>query len=160
VHLQVGMSAPQELCLRASGSSYVVFGLMGGVPLLLSLFIAQYREAMFWQASVLCFLVTAVFFVWLASFRLELSENIISYRTLFGGSCSLQLNEIAKVEIKAGSFDYSDRLKPTIRLIITPIPSVMKPPIVVNMKVFRREDMSELLERLNSKLRDYGVRVP
>lgn len=137
----------KALTLRACGSAYLLFSLIGGIPLTLSLLLAL-KEPSFWQPVGIFFFALVISFLWLRSVRLELTDDTIRYSTLFRRSSSLSLHEIHKAEIKAGLGNYSDRFRPTVRLVIEPFPFVRKPPMVVNVKVFSRRDIHLLLDVL------------
>ena len=100
---------------------------------------------------------STITFFWLIFYRIELSNESISYRTIWklGRTTSLTFSEINKAEIKIGVFKYTDRFKPTVRLELKPKPGVKKLPIIINLKVFSENDMKKLLNILDSK----GIRV-
>jgi hypothetical protein len=129
----------EPLVFRASVSTYVVVGVMFGVTLVLG-FAAILRNPNFWSAVALNFMVLALSFVWIASFKLVVANSFISHRTLFTGTRSLALSEIESCELALGYEKYWDRFKPPIRLVIQPQQSTGKKPISVNLKVLSKSD--------------------
>jgi hypothetical protein len=65
---------------------------------------------------------------------------------------SLLLYEIDKVEVKLGITTYSDRFRPTIRMIFKPKSNIEKPEIVVNLKIFSKGDLALLQDFINTKI--------
>lgn len=149
--MQIKTNSTKPFCLRASVSAYIVFCFLVFLPFLMSLW-SLYREMSSWPLAVLCLLCIAFIFLWLASYKLELSDDRISYRTLFRGTMSLLLYEIDKVEVKLGITTYSDRFRPTIRMIFKPKSNIEKPEIVVNLKIFSKGDLALLQDFINTKI--------
>jgi hypothetical protein len=86
-------------------------------------------------------------FLWISRFEILVSDSQLSYRTLFGGTRSLQLSQIesARTEIALGRL-----LGPLYRLIITPEDGTTV--VVINMKIFSRNDLQKLFAILHSKV--------
>jgi hypothetical protein len=70
---------------------------------------------------------------------------MIFYKTLFK-TVKIPLDEITKVEIRIGSFKYTDRFKPTFRLEVHHIKSIK--PVIINIKVFPKHGLNLLLNHL------------
>jgi hypothetical protein len=149
--MQVGRDVAQPLSLRACASTYLVFCLIWAVPLFLSL-AATFKNPTAWIGDVICLIGLAISFIWIAFYKLELTGDVILYRTLFGGSVSLALSEIERVGITAGYNNYSDRFKAPVRLVLKSKRTSGRPSIEVNVKVFCKPDLLALLEVLNSKI--------
>ncbi len=139
------------ICLYACRSTYLVFLTIIGVPLIINL-IALLKDPTFWQPVLICFLAMAAFLFWIRSFRIKLSDNQILYKRLFGGTTCINVSEILKIDTEVGCFKYSDRFKPTFRIVIKPIPLIGKSPVVINAKIFCKKEINQLLEKLNNKL--------
>lgn len=135
-------------CYRACVSTYLVFGTITGIPLLISL-LATLKSPAAWPGVVACLFIMAAIFWWLNSFKILLSEREISYRSLFKGTASLAFSEIkeAKTDVT-----FSQVFGPPIRLVLSPKPNIAKPPIIVNIKVFCRHDVAQLLKILESRI--------
>ena len=86
-------------------------------------------------------------FLWVSRFRILVSDSEVSYRTLFRGTRSLQLSQIASARTEIG---VGGLLEPFYRLIITPKNTA--PPMIINMKIFSREDLRKLLAILNDNV--------
>jgi hypothetical protein len=123
------------------------------VPLTIWLVAGLNRGRIVWQPIVICLLALAFFLLWLRSYKLVLSDHGISYRSLFRGTISLVLSEIEKVHVQVECSISADRYRPTIRMIFEPKAFVRKPPIVVNLKLFSKTDLSQLNDLIDSKLK-------
>jgi len=141
------------LSIRACGSSYLVFTIVWGALLVLFSIVSMHKGKILWLPIAICLFAMAIFYLWLGFYKLELSNNSITYRSLLRGTSSLAFSETDRVEIQTGHSKYSDRFRPTIRLVIKPKPFVNKPHLVVNLKVFNKSDLIRLDNYLNSKLR-------
>ena len=128
--------------MKACASTYVVFGVIVGVPLVLSL-AAALRNGSFWSAVALCLFALALSFVWIASFKIVIANGNISYRTLFTGTRSVALSEIERCDLEISS---ENAIKPPIRLVIRPRQSSGKKPISINLKVFSKPDVLLLMK--------------
>lgn len=139
----------KELVFRACPSTYIVFTLIAGVPLLITA-AAAFKNREMWQPVVMIVLLLIGCFLWIGAFKIVLTEGILSYRTLLRGSRSIPLSEIRKTRIEIGCFNYMDRLRPTTRLVIEPRHEETWRPIIINMRVFGRCNIDQLLDALNS----------
>lgn len=142
------VGSTDQLTARASLSTYLVFSSILA-PLFVLVAIATIKSPQSWSVVVIVGLVAAGCGVWIRSFRLVVSDETLVYRSLFGGTRSIQLSEIGKAETKLAS---SDALGPFMQLRIIPKHGLRRRPIVVNMKVFSRNDLRALFEILGPKM--------
>jgi hypothetical protein len=143
-----------RLTARAATSTYIVFALLC-LPFTLPVMKVANQGLAYHRIEVPSDLfVMLVFpalivlvFLWVSRFRILVSDSQLSYRTLFGGTRSLQLSQIvsARTEIGAGR-----SLGPFYRLIITPKDGTS--PMVINMKIFSRTDLQKLFAILHDKV--------
>jgi hypothetical protein len=143
-----------QLRARATISTYIVFALLC-LPFTLPVIKVANQTLAYHRIEVPSDLfVMLVFpalivlaFLWVSRFQILVSDSQLSYRTLFGGTRSLQLSQIvsARTEISPGRL-----LGPFYRLIITPKDGT--PLIVINMKIFSRNDLQELFAILHGKV--------
>jgi hypothetical protein len=147
----------EPLVIRACAFTYVVFGLMFGVTLVLGI-ASLLRGPGLLGAVALNLLLLILSFVWIASFKFVVTNRSISYRTLFTGTRSFALSEIEKCGLAIGDETYWERFKfkPPIRLVIQPRQATGKKPISVNLKVFSKRDVLWLIEVLVRQPRKTG----
>lgn len=134
---------------RACASAYMV---LVGVWVLLSLsflYSALHGAKGTWPVVVVCACPLIYFLLWLGSFRITILESTLSYRTLFGGTLAVPLNEIEKAEIKVNA---AGKGCPVWQLILWPMPTTQKKPIIINMKVFSKADLNRVFDVLGGKL--------
>lgn len=137
------------MCLRAGRSTYLVFAVMFAIPLLINLF-ALLNDPSWWEPVIIILLAAVVCFAWLRSFEIVVAQGRLTYASLFRRAISIQLAEIAKVNIRTGCFTYIDRFKPTTRLIIHPLSATGRSPMIINLKVFDKKQIDVLLAFLGS----------
>ena len=86
-----------------------------------------------------------VFIVWVYAFRIDVSNDILQYRTLFRGTRSIDLSSIARART---AITPRAPLGPFYRLTIYPSSDAGAKPIVINMKVFSTKDIDRLIDIL------------
>jgi hypothetical protein len=152
-----GMVEPApEKCfvVRACSSTYAI---LGGIPLVLDCiwldFALQGEMSAWWAVAILS--ITLVFAIlWVSRFLISISGETLSYRSLFAGTRSLRFTEIQSAEINADiEFETHERFAPLFKLILWPEPFSGKKPLIINMKVFGRQDLTRVLDLLGPKLR-------
>jgi hypothetical protein len=136
----------KSLVIRAGLSVYVGFGIIVGVIEFISL-LGDYRTGILSIGSVLPVMVMFLFFLWPRGFKIEVTDKQIIYSNILKTS-SLLLSDVEKVFIDARSTKYKGKAKPFIALIILPKQGVNKPPIMINMKVFKREGLITIQKML------------
>ncbi len=93
-----------------------------------------------------------VLLTWAGSYELRIKEDELEYLSLAIGYRALRLHDIDHAKFRTGWFTYSDRFRPTSRLEIVPTASAKSAPIVVNLKVFRKQDLEQAFDWLGQKL--------
>ena len=83
---------------------------------------------------------------WLSAYMLQIQEDRLRYRSLFGGTREVRFEEIAESEVQIGVNEYVDRHRPHYRLVVRSVPSLRKCPIIINLKIFTREEVLRLLK--------------
>lgn len=146
--------------LKSSPSAYFVFIAIWGIPTVIWLLTYFINGRVDWQPIAICLIGLFGSIMWLVSFELILTTDQLIYRSLFGGTVTLLLKEIKKVEILTGCFTFSDRLKPTTRLVIEPQTSSNKKPIIINVKIFSQNNISHFYSELDKALVSFkSVRI-
>lgn len=86
--------------------------------------------------------------IWHRTFRLEVKQGILRYRTLFSGLTELPLADIESARIEIGCFRFRDRFRPTVRLVIIPKPDSAVRSFDITLPVFAQGSIKPLPERL------------
>ncbi len=146
-----------RICIGPSIRPYIVFGLMWGLPLAAIPFITlrgNFTGA--WQVVGLLAGALVLSFSWINRFRIILSEESLSYRTLFGGTVSLNLVDIKKAYLTCGWRNYSDQVccQPLFALVIEPKPSTPSREILINAKMFSQKDLQRVMDYLRPYICD------
>jgi len=134
------IDARHPLVMRAARSAYWILGTMAGAPFTLSI-VASTVHRSWLRAAVICLVAMAVSFLWLGSFKLVLDD----------------IHEVVRMAVRAGGLRYADRFKPPIRLVIVPRASAGERAMAVNLKVFNRREVAQLLEALDGRLQGGSV---
>ena len=142
---------------RACAATYIVFSVIGATPLLINILFAVRagRAKALTVGPGLQILLTAIGFlllllIWVHAFKLQVRDGLLFYRTLFGGTRTIPLDEIASADIKFGP---DAPFGPFYRLTVHPSPGANRHPIVINMKVFSKKDLNTLFDILGPKLK-------
>lgn len=89
-------------------------------------------------------------FLWIRRFQIEIRGDEIRYTTLFSGMHSLRCSELERYEVGT---NFRAHFGPPLRLTLFPREDTMKAPIVVNVKVFSRQDIKKLREILDANVK-------
>jgi hypothetical protein len=144
----------EKIVLRAGLSTYVVFGIIFGFLTLLS-GIASSADRGMAPVFAVCAFAWLVSYLWISSFRLEISEDTLTYRTLFSGTSTYHFTEIVHIRRESGVIQYSDRFKPFVRYVVTPETSSRRP-LLINAKVFSAQALREFKDALQARYRKIG----
>jgi hypothetical protein len=97
----------------------------------------------------MCSFALGLLYAWLGGYQVRITASLLENWSLFGGYQSIQLAEIESARVRSGR----NRTGPTIRLeIFHSKHSNADAPIVVNLKVFSREDIDRIYHWLGPKL--------
>jgi len=120
----------------AGKSSYVVFGLICGVPGLLGA-LAALMSTMSWIPVLIPLAAFVVACFWLSRFQLVFSTDRLIYRSLFGGEHTIPYNNISSIK----RVFLVGRWSPPQRILVKADGGEQ---MLINTKVFSREALSKL----------------
>jgi hypothetical protein len=135
--------------IYADQGAYIVCNLASGAFLLLSLICAPGLDASCWKFVLVALLLLLSLNIWLMRFRVQVTDDRVMYRNVLGET-TLLFSEIRRVEIRAGLYEYSDRFRGNVRLVVLPRSDLDKETIRINLTVFSREDVRWLSTRLEA----------
>jgi hypothetical protein len=145
---------------RAATSTYIVAGVMGAVliAMMMPSHLSPARESD-WNLTVTAAVVLLVVLLLIRVYKIEISEDSISYRSPLRGTRSIKYEDIERVQTSitanAGAVPTENRAGPMYRLELYPRANSEVPGrIVINMKIFRLEDIRLLLEVFKKKVAD------
>ena len=145
------------LSIRAAGSAYVVSGVIVGLPLFGYLLLPVLGKPLLWEPICILLCAAMLALVWLRSFKVTLHDGKVAYKTLFSTTSYLEYSEIATAKIESSVSTGEGRYGATVRLVVQPVPSSGKKPLIINAKVFSREDIRHLLSKLNPEISDKRI---
>jgi hypothetical protein len=135
---------------KPSWSAYVVFTVLCGIPIFGGLAAAIMRPRG-WEILLASFIPWALFCVWLAAMKLQISDSEVSYRCLSKGTQTLQWADVKSISFEVGHRKYADRFHlPLVRLVITP-KSPIYPVLVINAKPFSLADLKDIDQELRKR---------
>ena len=135
--------APFLFEARAARSTWLIFGAMFGPLCTIGMF--EFRET---KSTVICSLILLLLVAWLSAFRITIIGRTLTYRTLFGGKKSILLDQIASVKREIGD---GGPFGPIYRLAIVPSNERIATTIVVNIKVFGKQEIGTLTQILDGR---------
>lgn len=133
---------------RTCRSTYLVFLAFLGPLFILGLVASLKSQA--WEGFWIYIGAVSLVVAWITSYKLSIDDHELSYRTLFAGTRSITLSEIAKAEAKVG---VKDSFGPMYRLTVYSLKGPDSRPIVINLKVFSREDLKQLFHLLGDRIK-------
>jgi hypothetical protein len=152
--MQLESQFNQRLNARAARSTYLVFGVIStiicGAPIAITVDNWLHRRFELPSDAAILFFFTIAFllaFIWVRRFQILVSDNELSYRTLFGGTRKIPLSEVESAET---ILSVGNLFGPVYRLVIKSKHAAQ--PIVINMKIFSRIDLQNLLTILAGKV--------
>lgn len=134
---------------RPSIQTYVVFSCLFGLPLLLCV-IVSLREHSMWGGITVCLLGFAFVFAWLRGYQVAVEGDRLEYKTLLHSRRTVRLSDIKTAKVEIGYQRYRDRLKPPVRLVVHYLEGGHAKDICINLKVFSKPDIEQLLAALKA----------
>lgn len=133
--------------VSAGRSTYTVWIVIFGVPfviIFISLLVNGFTSSFL---TLLFCLVVMLFFVvfWISRFNLKIDDECIYYSSLFSGTTCIRFTDITSVRHRVGIYKYTDRFLPPVRLEIRGRNGDV---IIINLKVFNREDIDSIIKWL------------
>ncbi len=104
-----------------------------------------------------CVLAWILAYLWLARFRLVVTEESLTYRTLLRGTVSYPMRGIRRIRRESGVREYTDRFKPFVRLVVEPTAELGAATDYVNLKVFNVPAVRGVIGFLKLKYKDLGM---
>jgi hypothetical protein len=146
--------------LKAAPSTYVVAGVLGAVIVAMMmpphLTSAKMSD---WSLPISFAVLLVAILLLIRVYRIQISEDGVSYRSPLRGVRSVRYQDIERVQTSittnAGAVPTENRAGPMYRLELYPrATSEVAGRIVINMKIFRLEDIRLLLEVLKKNVSD------
>jgi hypothetical protein len=143
---------PSEKALRRQfGADFFAYAALDGPPLLFFLLfcIALPFNWKVWPFALISAIISATVTLYLATFRITIDHNILSYRHLLQVTRSVRLSDIklAKIDVR---LLFTPAKRPPYALFIEL--ATGGPPIVINLKLLSRDDIRVILDFLGDKL--------
>lgn len=124
---------------------FVWLGIWGGLSAMA--FYAGLKSPSFLQLAAILIVICIVYAVWLHSFYLQIQHRRLTYKTLFGGTRSVHLDDIERGEREVGP----SSTQPFYRLRLVPKTGPAESEIRINTAVLREADVAALYERLSAE---------
>jgi hypothetical protein len=154
----MGMSLNQPRIFRAAISTYIVVLVMGTVVVaMLMPSHPSHASQSDWNPPVIFAAIVIGVLLLIKTYKIEISDDFVLYRSPLRGTRTIRFADIERVEtsitINAGAVPTENRAGPMYRLELYPrASSDVTGRIVINMKVFRFEDIRSLLDTIEKRL--------
>jgi hypothetical protein len=141
--------------LRPCFSTYMFFAGVPAIGLIFSFYAFFFIDPTGWPFGLVMFLLSLAGAGFVARFKIIIDGETLTYRSFLGLPHSLSLSEISQARVDVRFFK-TDQIsgQPPFALVVEPYPEVNKKPIVINMKMFGREDLQVLFKFFGDKLID------
>ena len=90
-------------------------------------------------------------FLWFKSYHIEISNGILKYRSPFSKIKQIPLNDIEEAGINIGVIEKKDVNRAFIRLVLLPKSTSQVKGFYINLKVFEKNGVKQLLDILPMK---------
>jgi hypothetical protein len=138
----------ERLDARACASSYVGLGMIFGFIFILAIWQATVSGGD-WRFALVAGAAFLLTMLWVGTIRIQYSDGLLSYHTLFTGTRSIPLSEIESAETKVISSGKGS----SIILMIHPRGEKEQKPMAIKIKLFSKEDVGRLFDLLGSKFK-------
>lgn len=125
---------------RAGVHTYVVMTVIGGIPSAYGIWVASTKSAAAWESVAMFLLVYAFLLVWAATFRIEITDTELVFRSLIGGTKRMGRSDIKNIRL---GIDLSGR-GGILRLFVEPKRRNARE-MSINAKVFTSEAVRAVL---------------
>jgi hypothetical protein len=132
--------SPERIVIRTEKPVYVLWSIFGLVIILFSTGNSD-KNVPFWFNLALLLLAWSILFLWLASYKITIDQNVLSFSTLFGGTVSVRRDDVVSAEVPLGRFQ---------RAIV--IKRQSGDPIVINTKPFSKADLRIVIRFLSERI--------
>ncbi len=136
--------------IRPDSKTYMIFSIMITLPILIGI-IAGIENPSANFGIIVYLLTVAIIWLYFVYGTIVIYDDHIEFRTLYSRK-AMKFSDVKNAKIHSFVDDsYFDRLKPPIKLWIYPKPESGKKPIWINAKIFKKEDLSYVLDLVNER---------
>lgn len=132
------MQLEMRRVFRADLHTYVAMTFIGGVPTVYGTWVALQKPAA-WELTVVAAAFYVFLLVWTGTFRIEITDTELLFRSIIGGTKRIAHGEIQKIRL---GIDFSGR-GGILRLCVT---TRNAEELSINAKVFSREAVRAVLD--------------
>lgn len=140
----------ENIVVKCSMPLFIFFEGIAGLLLIsyIMLNIQHPHNKSFWQATLLLSIVNVITILWHRTLKIEISNGILIFRSLFKKPKIIAFNNIQKAAIETGYQRPVDKKRPFIRLVIYPKPGIGMNDFAIPMNSFDKNGMRKLLQIL------------
>lgn len=153
-------NTPSARVIKPGFVTYLFFAGVPAIALVMALYAFLFVDPTTWPLALFFFLLFLAGAAGIARFKIVIEGESLTYRSLLAGPHSLNLSEIFQAVVDVRFFKKNQFSKhPPFALIVEPKSGIYKKPILINMKMFGRDDLKALLEFLGDKVVDKEHRI-
>jgi hypothetical protein len=131
--------SPEQIVIRTERPIYFLWSIVGLVIILVSS--NADKSAPFWFSFALFLLAWSILFLWLATYKITIDQNVLSYSVLLSGTVSVHRDDIVSAEVLPGRFEHAIVIK-----------RQSGNPIVINTKPFSKADLRIVIRFLSERI--------
>jgi len=146
------------MCLRATVKYYVPLALTAAITTALCIYLltkGAMNSVTTYAMLALVLGLGALAFLWLRAFSLEMDTRKVTYSTLLGGSQSIDLDAIAKVEWMLDYTSDGHVGHRPLRLELVPRPNSPAPRLAINARIFDRQKLTQLANSVQESVQNF-----
>ena len=131
--------SPEQIVIRTERPIYFLWGIVGLVIIAVSS--NADKSAPVWFSFALFLLAWSILFLWLATYKITLDQNVLSYSGPLSGTISVHRDDIVSAEVLTGRFEHAIVIK-----------RQSGNPIVINTKPFSKADLQIVIRFLSERI--------
>jgi hypothetical protein len=129
-------SGSEKITIRTERSIYFFLGIFGLIITLVSI-----NTENFWSNFMLFLLAWSILFLWLATYKITIDQNVLSYSVLLKGTVSVRRDDIVSAEVLLGRFEHAIVIR-----------RQLDSSIVINTKPFSKADLRIVIRFLSERI--------
>jgi hypothetical protein len=136
-----------RLIIKFSVTSLLIAEIFIGFPFLIWLFgVIRYPiNIKAWIGCVIIFIFGILVYLWFNSYHIEIINGILKYRSPFSGIKQIPLSDIEHAHIDIGVLGKNDIYHGFVRLVLNPKMTSQAKGFYINLKVFEKNGVKQLL---------------
>ncbi len=135
----------KNFTLKSCKKPYIVFSILYLIQIIPLLWLSENHPS-YIDAAFIIFCAWGFTYIWLATFKIKIKNEELTYRTLLGGTKKIKIKNIKYIKHHTGREHFLSILEPYCKVVI--IDKGKKPLLIINENVFEYEKLNKLMDDL------------